>query len=99
MISRMLARAPRSLARLPQRSFASSSIVSKDFVQELYLKELKAYKTPTQSKDAHVGHVKEFHTPSAPKAPTIPSSADLAKELEAYANEVRIHSLFDREGG
>lgn len=42
----------------------------------------------TQPANAHVGNVKEFHTPSAPKAPVVPSSADLAKELQAYESEV-----------
>ncbi|KAJ2982827.1 hypothetical protein NUW58_g6361 [Xylaria curta] len=54
-----------------------------DFVQELYLKELKAYK-PTPIKDSDsVGHVQTF---SAPKAPKSPEEADLATSLKEYEN-------------
>lgn len=54
-----------------------------DFVQELYLKELKAYKpTPIKESDA-VGHVQTF---TAPKAPKSPEEADLASSLKEYEN-------------
>lgn len=36
----------------------------------------------SQAKDAHVGAVKNFSTPSAPQPPSLP--ADLASELAAY---------------
>lgn len=42
-----------------------------------------------QAANAHVGQVKEFHSPSTPTAPSVPSSADLASEIEAYEREVR----------
>ncbi|KAI1386855.1 ATP synthase complex subunit H-domain-containing protein [Hypoxylon trugodes] len=52
-----------------------------DFVQELYLKELKAYKpTPVKDSDA-VGHVQTF---TAPKTPKSPEEADLASSLKEY---------------
>ncbi|KAI1375675.1 ATP synthase complex subunit H-domain-containing protein [Hypoxylon crocopeplum] len=52
-----------------------------DFVQELYLKELKAYK-PTPIKDSDsVGQVQTF---SPPKAPKSPEEADLASSLKEY---------------
>ncbi|KAI0403933.1 ATP synthase H chain [Xylaria palmicola] len=52
-----------------------------DFVQELYLKELKAYK-PTPIKDSDsIGQVQTF---SAPKAPKSPEEADLATSLKEY---------------
>lgn len=54
-----------------------------DFVQELYLKELKAYK-PSPIKDSDsVGQVQTF---SAPKAPKSPEEADLANSLKEYEN-------------
>ncbi|KAI1485117.1 ATP synthase complex subunit H [Biscogniauxia mediterranea] len=54
-----------------------------DFVQELYLKELKAYKpTPLKDSDA-VGQVQVF---SAPKAPKSPEETDLANSLKEYEN-------------
>lgn len=52
-----------------------------DFVQDLYLKELKAYKpTPIKESDS-VGHVQTF---SAPKTPKSPEEADLASSLKEY---------------
>ncbi|KAI0485192.1 ATP synthase complex subunit H [Xylariaceae sp. FL0804] len=52
-----------------------------DFVQELYLKELKAYKpTPVKASDAE-GQVLTF---SAPKAPKTPEETDLANSLKEY---------------
>ncbi|ETW79807.1 hypothetical protein HETIRDRAFT_321825, partial [Heterobasidion irregulare TC 32-1] len=53
-----------------------------DLVQDLYLKELKAYKAPPAAKDAHVGVVKAYSAPAAPKPPTLPT--DIASELSAY---------------
>lgn len=38
-----------------------------DLVQELYLKELRAYKPVPEPKDGHVGHVKEISMPKAPE--------------------------------
>jgi F-type H+-transporting ATPase subunit h len=54
-----------------------------DFVQELYLKELKAYKpAPVKDSDS-TGQVQTF---SAPKAPKSPEEADLATSLKEYEN-------------
>ena len=56
-----------------------------DFVQELYLKELKAYKpTPVKDSDA-AGHVQTF---TAPKAPKSPEEADLASSLKEYEDAI-----------
>ena len=52
-----------------------------DFVQELYLKELKAYKTPAVKLEDSVGQVATF---SLPKAPASPEEADLASSLQEY---------------
>ncbi|KAJ7682847.1 ATP synthase complex subunit H-domain-containing protein [Mycena rosella] len=64
------------------RTFSSSAAARKDIVQDLYLKEIKAYKAPPTAKDAHVGVVKSYALPPAPKAPALPT--DLATELSAY---------------
>jgi len=64
------------------RPFSTSSLVRKDFVQDLYVKELRGYKPAPQAKDAHVGAVKEYAIPAAPQVPVLP--ADLASELAAY---------------
>jgi len=71
-------------ARISSRSrlFSTSTVVRKDFIQDLYVKELKGYKAPPQAQDAHVGVVKDFVAPATPKAPALP--ADLASELAAY---------------
>ncbi|KAG0706352.1 ATP synthase complex subunit H-domain-containing protein [Suillus ampliporus] len=64
------------------RTFSTTSVARKDLVQDLYVKELKAYKAPSPAKDAHVGSVKVFSLPAVPKPPTLP--IDLAAELTAY---------------
>ncbi|KAH7882205.1 ATP synthase complex subunit H-domain-containing protein [Phlebopus sp. FC_14] len=64
------------------RTFSSSAASRKDLVQDLYIKELKAYKPPVATKDAHVGAVKIFSAPAVPKPPVLP--VDLAAELAAY---------------
>ncbi|KAK1216750.1 hypothetical protein PQX77_020637 [Marasmius sp. AFHP31] len=53
-----------------------------DLVQDLYLREIKAYKPAPVAKDAHVGLVKQYSAPAAPKAPSL--SADLSSDLSAY---------------
>lgn len=57
-------------------------------MQDLYLRELKAYKpTPIRASDAE-GHVQKF---SAPKAPRSPEEGDIANDLKAYeAQQVEI---------
>ncbi|KAI8629402.1 ATP synthase complex subunit H-domain-containing protein [Xylariaceae sp. FL1651] len=59
-----------------------------DFVQELYLKELKAYK-PAPIKDSDsVGHVQTFSPPKPPKSPEEADLANSLKEYESMAVEV-----------
>ncbi|KAH8204838.1 hypothetical protein TruAng_001027 [Truncatella angustata] len=59
----------------------TTKLFTADFVQELYLKELKAYKpTPIKESDS-VGQVQTF---SAPKTPKSPEEADLASSLKEY---------------
>ncbi|CEH13038.1 ATPeFH, ATP14 [Ceraceosorus bombacis] len=76
--------ATRSRAPMAARSLSSSAIASKDFVQEIYIKELKAYKAPAKSADAHKGQVRDFHAPKAPQAPSV-STSDISSELDAYS--------------
>jgi F-type H+-transporting ATPase subunit h len=63
----------------------ASFLVTADFVQELYLKELKAYKAAPIKDSDSVGQVQTF---SAPKAPKSPEEADLANSLKEYENMV-----------
>ncbi|KAK4231201.1 hypothetical protein QBC38DRAFT_506922 [Podospora fimiseda] len=67
---------------VPVRTFMAPTVSRRaDFVQELYLKELKAYKpTPVKESDA-VGQVATF---SLPKTPKSPEEADLASSLKEY---------------
>ncbi|KAI1094265.1 ATP synthase complex subunit H-domain-containing protein [Rostrohypoxylon terebratum] len=66
------------------RTFIAPTVSRRaDFVQELYLKELKAYKpTPIKDSDA-VGQVQTFTVPKTPKSP---EEADLASSLKEYEN-------------
>lgn len=50
-------------------------------MQELYLKELKAYKPAAVKASDAEGHVLKFNPP---KTPTSPEEADIAKELKSY---------------
>ncbi|KAH8093058.1 ATP synthase complex subunit H-domain-containing protein [Cristinia sonorae] len=77
---RQAAVAARAVSR--SSAFSTSAVARKDIVQDLYIKELKGYKAPPTAKDAHVGAVKAYSLPPAPKVPTLPS--DLAAELSAY---------------
>ena len=58
-----------------------SNHIATDLVQDLYLKELRAFKpAPTKPGDAEA-HVQKF---SIPKPPPSPEEANLAGELQSY---------------
>lgn len=60
------------------------TIFAADPVQELYLREVKAYKpTPAKPGDADA-HVQKF---AIPKAPQSPEESNLANELGTYENQ------------
>ena len=70
-----------------------------DFVQELYLKELKAYKVPPVKESDADGQVQTF---SPPKTPASPEEADLAgsiKEYESMAVELEGQDAASSQGG
>ena len=50
-------------------------------VQDMYLRELKAYKAPPVKASDAQGHVQQF---TMPKPPQSPEEADIASELKAY---------------
>lgn len=54
-------------------------------IQDLYLKELKAYKTPPQKASDAEGHVAKFSPPAAPKSP---EETNLASEMKEYEDQV-----------
>lgn len=68
------------LNRIDTNNAASSTA---DFVQELYLKELKAYKAPALKANDAEGQVLTFNQPKTPKSP---EEADLASSLQEYEN-------------
>ncbi|KAL6867871.1 ATP synthase complex subunit H domain-containing protein [Trichoderma novae-zelandiae] len=75
------ARAARANA-VQVRGFIAPTVSRRaDFVQELYLKELKAYKTPAVKESDAEGQVQVF---SMPKTPASPEEANLADSLKAY---------------
>ncbi|KAL1993649.1 hypothetical protein VTN49DRAFT_2318 [Thermomyces lanuginosus] len=80
----LLARATRPSAAVARRGFVSSAIRRADPVQDLYLRELRAYKpSPVKPGDAEA-HVQKF---SAPQPPPSPEEANIANELKEYENQ------------
>jgi len=78
----MSARAVSRFAQIQMRTFIAPTLARRaDFVQDLYLKELKAYKAPPVKDSDAAGHVATF---SLPKAPKSPEEADLASSLKEY---------------
>ncbi|KAI6788814.1 hypothetical protein KC367_g5432 [Hortaea werneckii] len=83
----LLARAARQQHAVTMRRtlITPTAVRQADLVQDMYLKELRAYKpTPVKPTDAE-GQVQKF---SIPKAPQSPEEADLANDLKAYEDQV-----------
>ncbi|KAI6782231.1 ATP synthase subunit H-like protein [Emericellopsis cladophorae] len=73
-----------AITRQQMRGFIAPTVSRRaDFVQELYLKELKSYKVPTVKDSDSVGQVQTFITP---KTPSSPEESDLAGSLKEYEN-------------
>ena len=53
-------------------------------VQDMYIRELKAYKPPPVKPSDSEGHVQTFKPPKAPKSP---EGGDIASELKAYESQ------------
>lgn len=67
-----------------------------DLVQDLYLRELKAYKPPTVKASDSEGQVQKF---ALPQAPASPEEADIASELSAYeTQEVEVEGQSTESG-
>ncbi|KAI7893653.1 ATP synthase complex subunit H-domain-containing protein [Mucor mucedo] len=66
------------------RSFAGAAVMQKDVIQDLFIKELKAYKPqPVSASDE--SSAKELKLPAAPAVPQV--DADLTQQLAAYDAE------------
>ncbi|EFZ00458.1 hypothetical protein MHUMG1_06837 [Metarhizium humberi] len=78
---RAVARVTRGNA-VQARGFIAPTVSRKaDFVQDLYLKEIRAYKTPAVKESDADGHVQAF---AMPKTPASPEESDLASNLKEY---------------
>ncbi|KAK5169712.1 ATP synthase F0 subcomplex subunit H atp14 [Saxophila tyrrhenica] len=94
MLANSLRASRQSLARAALRPQTASlrrtlitptTVRQADLVQDMYLRELKAYKpTPAKASDAE-GQVAKF---SMPKAPASPEEADIQNDLQAYEQQV-----------
>ncbi|GJN68448.1 ATP synthase complex subunit H [Purpureocillium lilacinum] len=72
----------RSARAVQVRTFIAPTVSRRaDFVQELYLKELKAYKVPPVKESDAEGQVQTF---AMPKTPASPEETDLAGNLKEY---------------
>ncbi|KAK9451632.1 ATP synthase complex subunit H-domain-containing protein [Limtongia smithiae] len=85
MISQSSRLVSRVAAPVLRRSFASS-VVRRDALQELYIKELKAYKAPVIKASDSVGQVKPWIAPAAPAIPAVEAFA--AADLAEYDTQV-----------
>ncbi|KAF2133519.1 mitochondrial F1F0 ATP synthase-like protein subunit Atp14 [Dothidotthia symphoricarpi CBS 119687] len=94
-LARVARQQPTYLAR---RTFITPTAVRQaDFVQDLYLRELKAYKVPQVKANDAEGHVQKF---TVPKAPASPEETDIASELKAYETQaVDVEGGSSAEGG
>lgn len=59
-----------------------------DIVQDLYLKELRAYKQPAVKPTDADGHVQKFNMPKPPQSPEETSLASQMQEYENSAVEI-----------
>jgi len=75
----------RRIPHQPVRALSTTVVTRKDFVQGIYLKEIKAYTPAPVAADAHVGVVKSYAAPASPKAPALP--ANLAADIAQYDAE------------
>ncbi|PVI06228.1 hypothetical protein DM02DRAFT_583287 [Periconia macrospinosa] len=81
-LARVARQQPAFVAR---RTFIVPTAVRQaDLVQELYLKELKAYKPPPVKATDAEGHVQKF---TIPKPPPSPEESDLANDLKTYETQ------------
>jgi F-type H+-transporting ATPase subunit h len=62
--------------------------VTADIVQELYLRELRAYKPPAAKPTDADGQVQKFTMPRPPKSPEETSLANQMQEYESSAVEI-----------
>lgn len=69
----------------PIASHTVTDRIAADLVQDMYLKELKAYKLPAVKASDAEGHVQKFAMPASPQSP---EETDIASDLQAYEAQV-----------
>ncbi|MCJ1350549.1 MAG: hypothetical protein MMC33_000530 [Icmadophila ericetorum] len=80
-----IGRASRQHGAFQQRTFIKPTTVrSVDLIQDIYIKELKAYKLPPVKASDSEGHVQKF---SVPTTPASPEESNLTKDLQAYEKQ------------
>jgi len=79
-----LIRTTRQPLTITRRNLITTTVRQADPVQDLYLRELRAYKPPpTKPSDADA-HVQKF---TVPKPPPSPEENNIAADLKAYENQ------------
>ena len=61
------------------------TLIVADLVQDMYLKELKGYKSPPSKPSDAEGHVQKF---AMPQPPPSPEEANIQNDLKAYEDQV-----------
>ncbi|KAI8052383.1 ATP synthase complex subunit H-domain-containing protein [Syncephalis plumigaleata] len=64
---------------------APSAVVSKDAVQDVFIRELRNYKPTATAKGSELDQVKTFQAPAAPKAPVVED--DITAAIAEYARD------------
>lgn len=70
--------------KLSTYNSANNVVLIADLIQDMYVRELRAYKPPQVKASDAEGHVQKF---SAPKPPKSPEEADMASDLQSYENQ------------
>ncbi|KIW23980.1 uncharacterized protein PV07_09720 [Cladophialophora immunda] len=84
--TRLFARMSSRTLPASRRSFVAAPVSKMpDLIQDMYLKELRAYKPPPQKASDAEGHVQKFSPPAVPKSP---EETNLASEMKEYEDQV-----------
>lgn len=78
-------------SRVSVRAMSATAIRRADIIQDLYVKEVKAFKAPTLTAADAAGSVKSWAAPAAPAPPAV--EGDVAADLSEYdAQAVEVES-------
>ncbi|EWC43798.1 hypothetical protein DRE_07307 [Drechslerella stenobrocha 248] len=85
--SRTLLPRASAVLKTQTRTFVVTAPRQSDLVQDLYLKELKAYKPAPPKANDHEGQVRNWTAPAAPAIPDL-GEASLSADIAAYQAQV-----------